>query len=267
MEPGMKPVTIETLQQIKISNEKFSCIAAYDALFARLLNQAGVDIILVGDSLGMVLQGNDSTLPVTVENMCYHVRCVAKGNSHALIIADMPFMSYSDTNSAVKTATALMQAGAHMVKLEGGQWLGNIISTLVCGGIPVCAHIGLTPQSVNTLGGYKVQGRSEIQAKQLLEDAINLEKAGAQIVLMECVPSALAAKVDATLAVPTIGIGAGPDTTGQVLVLHDMLGLNSRPARFVQNFMTNANSIQDALSRFNLAVKSREFPQPNHCFE
>jgi 3-methyl-2-oxobutanoate hydroxymethyltransferase len=263
----MKPVTIETLQQTKISNEKFSCIAAYDALFTRLLNQAGVDIILVGDSLGMVLQGNDSTIPVTVDDMCYHTRCVAKGNNTSLIIADMPFMSYADTATAVKTATALMQAGANMVKLEGGQWLSNTISTLVCGGIPVCAHIGLTPQSVNTLGGYKVQGRSKEQAEQLLEDAIALEKAGAQIVLMECVPSALAAKVDAALSIPTIGIGAGPATTGQVLVLHDMLGLNSRPARFVKNFMAESGSIQDALSRFNIAVKNGEFPQPNHCFE
>lgn len=263
----MKPVTIETLQQFKISNEKFSCIAAYDALFARLLNQAGVDIILVGDSLGMVLQGNGSTIPVTVDDMCYHTRCVAKGNNNSLIIADMPFMSYADTATAVKTATALMQAGANMVKLEGGQWLNNTISTLVCGGIPVCAHIGLTPQSVNTLGGYKVQGRSAEQAEQLMEDAIALETAGAQIVLMECVPSALAAKVDAALSIPTIGIGAGPNTTGQVLVLHDMLGLNSRPARFVKNFMTDASSIQDALHLFNAAVKNGDFPQPHHCFE
>ncbi len=263
----MKPVTIETLQQAKISNEKFSCIAAYDALFARLLNQAGVDIILVGDSLGMVLQGNDSTIPVTVDDMCYHTHCVSKGNNGSLIIADMPFMSYADTSTAVKTATALMQAGANMVKLEGGQWLSNTISTLVCGGIPVCAHIGLTPQSVNTLGGYKVQGRSAEQAEQLLEDAVALEKAGAQIVLMECVPSSLAAQVDAALSIPTIGIGAGPATTGQVLVLHDMLGLNSRPARFVKNFMAESGTIQEALSRFNIAVKNGEFPQPTHCFE
>lgn len=263
----MKPVTIDTLQQYKIGQQKFSCIAAYDAIFARLLNQAGVDTILVGDSLGMVLQGNDSTIPVTVDDMCYHVRCVAKGNSRALIIADMPFMSYADTASAVKTATALMQAGAHMVKLEGGQWLSQTISTLVCGGIPVCAHIGLTPQSVNTLGGYKVQGRSTQQAEQLLEDAIALEQAGAQIVLMECVPSLLASKVDAALSVPTIGIGAGPDTTGQVLVLHDMLGLNSRPARFVRNFMEGAGSIQQALENFDKAVKDGSFPTPAHGFE
>jgi 3-methyl-2-oxobutanoate hydroxymethyltransferase len=263
----MKIVTIETLQRTKNSNEKFSCIAAYDALFARLLNQAGVDTILVGDSLGMVLQGHNSTLPVTVDDMVYHTRCVAQGNTRSLIIADMPFMSYADTASAVKTATALMQAGANMVKLEGGKWLENTISTLVCGGIPVCAHIGLTPQSVNTLGGYKVQGRTETQADQLMSDALALEKAGAQIVLMECVPSVLAQQVDAALAIPTIGIGAGPNTTGQVLVLHDMLGLNSRPARFVKNFMENASSIQDALAQFHEAVIGGQFPQPEHCFE
>ena len=263
----MKPVTVDTLQQYKIRQEKFSCIAAYDAIFARLLNQAGIDIILVGDSLGMVLQGNDSTIPVTVDDMVYHVHCVAKGNSRALIIADMPFMSYADTASAVKNATRLMQAGAHMVKIEGGQWLAPTISTLVCGGIPVCAHIGLTPQSVNTLGGYKVQGRSEPQAEQLLQDAIALEKAGAQVVLMECVPSALACKVEAALAVPTIGIGAGPGTTGQVLVLHDMLGMNPRPARFVRNFMEGATSIQDALTTFHLSVRDGSFPAPEHGFE
>jgi 3-methyl-2-oxobutanoate hydroxymethyltransferase len=263
----MKIITIDTLQQIKIKQHKFSCVAAYDALFSRLLNQAGIDVILVGDSLGMVLQGNDSTIPVTIEDMCYHVRCVAKGNSQSLIIADMPFMSYADTASAVKNATALMQAGANMVKLEGGQWLTNTISTLVCGGIPVCAHIGLTPQSVNTIGGYKVQGRNEEQAKQLVLDAIALETAGAQLLVMECVPSAVATNVDTALAIPTIGIGAGANTTGQVLVLHDMLGLNSRPARFVRNFMEGASSIQEALSDFNTAVKDGSFPANEHCFE
>lgn len=263
----MKPVTIDTLQQFKINQEKFSCIAAYDAIFARLINQAGIDIILVGDSLGMVLQGNDSTLPVTIDDMSYHVRCVARGNSRSLIIADMPFMSYADTASAVKNATTLMQAGAHMVKMEGGQWLSQTISTLVCGGIPVCAHIGLTPQSVNTLGGYKVQGRSEQQAEQLLQDALALEKAGAQIVLMECVPSVLATRVETALSVPTIGIGAGPGTTGQVLVLHDMLGMNSRPARFVRNFMIGATSIQEALANYHIAVRDGHFPAPGHCFE
>lgn len=263
----MKPITIDTLQQRKLNKEKFSCITTYDALFARLVNQAGIDIILVGDSLGMVLQGNASTIPVTIADMVYHTQCVARGNTYSLIMADLPFMSYSDTQSAIKSATALMQAGAHMIKLEGGQWLSETISTLVCGGIPVCAHIGLTPQSVNTLGGYKVQGRSEQQATQLINDAIALEKAGAQIILMECVPAVVAAKVDAAVSVPTIGIGAGADTTAQVLVLHDMLGLNPRPARFVKNFMDGANSIQQALENYNNAVKSGQFPEAHHTFE
>lgn len=263
----MKPVNINTLQQCKLDNEKFSCIAAYDAIFSRHISQAGIDVILVGDSLGMVLQGHDSTVAVTVEDICYHTRAVARGNTGSLIIADMPFMTYSDTRTAVKTATALMQAGAHMVKMEGGQWLGNTISTLVCGGIPVCAHIGLTPQTVNTLGGYKVQGRNPQQASQMLDDAKALETAGAQIVLMECVPATLAAKIDKALAVPTIGIGAGRNTTGQVLVLHDMLGLNSRPAKFVQNFMADAASIQQALADFNSAVKSGAFPTAEHSFD
>ncbi len=265
--PSTTFTTIDTLQQYKLKGEKFSCIAAYDALFARLINQAGIDVILVGDSLGMVIQGNDSTIPVTITDMAYHTHCANNGNNSSLLISDMPFMSYSDTKTAVKSATALMQAGAHMVKLEGGQWLCETISTLVCGGIPVCAHIGLTPQSVNTLGGYKVQGRSEQQAESLINDAIALEKAGAQIVLMECVPAAVAKKVDAALSIPTIGIGAGSATTGQVLVLHDMLGLNSRPARFVRNFMQDADSIQEALELYAQAVKSGEFPQTEHTFE
>lgn len=262
----MKNITVSTLQQYKLDQEKFSCITTYDAIFARHVNQAGIDIILVGDSLGMVLQGHDSTVPVTIDDMCYHTRCVARGNSRCLIIADMPFMSYSDTASAVKNATALMQAGAHMVKLEGGPWLSHTINTLVCGGIPVCAHIGLTPQTVNTLGGYKVQGRSEQQADQLVSDAMALEQAGAQIVLMECVPAAVAARVDQAIAIPTIGIGAGPETTGQVLVVHDMLGLNPRPAKFVKNFMADADSIQQALENYHNAVKSGTFPQAEHCF-
>lgn len=263
----MKPVTINTLQQNKLDQKKFSCIAAYDAIFARAINQAGVDMILVGDSLGMVLQGHSSTVPVTVDDICYHTRAVAKGNDHAMIMSDMPFMSFADTASAVKTATALMQAGAQMVKIEGGQWLCETISTLVCGGIPVCAHIGLTPQSVNTLGGYKVQGRDEAQAQQLLEDALALEKAGAQILLMECVPNSVAATIDQALSIPTIGIGAGAATTAQVLVLHDMLGLNPRPAKFVRNFLEDADSIQQALSNYHQAVISGSFPELKHSFE
>lgn len=262
----MKTITVSTLQQIKSKQEKFSCITSYDAIFTRQVNQAGIDVILIGDSLGMVLQGHDSTIPVTVDDICYHTACVARGNNRSLIMADMPFMSYSDTQSAVQNATKIMQAGAHMVKIEGGQWLCNTISTLVCGGIPVCAHIGLTPQTVNTLGGYKVQGRNEQQARQLIEDAKALEQAGAQIVLMECVPAEVAKQVDEAISIPTIGIGAGADTTGQVLVIHDMLGLNPRPAKFVKNFLDGAASIQEALANYDSAVKSGTFPQAEHCF-
>lgn len=263
----MKPVTVATLLQKKLNNEKFSVIAAYDAIFARVINQAGIDAILVGDSLGMVLQGYDTTVPVSIEDMQYHTRCVSLGNSHSLIIADMPFMTYSSTSDAVSAARSLMQAGAHMIKMEGGQYLNNTISTLVAGGIPVCAHIGLTPQTVNTLGGYKVQGRGEAQAQHLVDEAIALEKAGAQIILMECVPPSVAKRVEAAVSVPTIGIGAGKDTTGQVLVLHDMLGLNSQPAKFVKNFMQDAESIQGALSNYHQAVISGTFPAPEHCFK
>ena len=263
----MKPVTVATLLQKKLNQEKFSVIAAYDAIFARAINQAGIDVILVGDSLGMVLQGYDSTVPVTIEDMQYHTRCVSSGNTQSLIIADMPFMTYSNTDDAVIAARSLMQAGAHMIKMEGGQYLNNTISTLVAGGIPVCAHIGLTPQTVNTLGGYKVQGRGETQAQHLIDDAIALEKAGAQIILMECVPADVARRVDEATNVPTIGIGAGKDTTGQVLVLHDMLGLNSQPAKFVKNFMLDADTIQAALSNYHQAVINREFPTEAHCFK
>lgn len=259
--------TVESLLQYKLQQEKFSCVAAYDAIFARALNQAGVDAILVGDSLGMVLQGHDSTIPVTVSDIAYHTQCVSRGNTEALIIADMPFMSYSDTAKTVENATKLMQAGAHMVKMEGGSWLSNSIETLVAGGVPVCAHIGLTPQTVNTLGGYKVQGRSEEQQKALISDAIALEKAGAQLLVMECVPEAVAKAVDEAVQIPTIGIGAGKYTTGQVLVLHDLLGLNSRPAKFVHNFMEGAASIQEAISAFDQAVKQGTFPTQAHTFK
>ena len=262
----MKPVTVATLLQKKMSQEKFSMVAAYDAIFARAINQADIDIILVGDSLGMVLQGKESTVPVTINDMAYHTDCVAKGNSRSLIIADMPFMTYTSTEDAVINARQLMQAGGHMVKMEGGQHLANTVRTLVAAGVPVCAHIGLTPQTVNILGGYKVQGRNEAQIQHLIDDAIALEEAGAQIILLECVPEAAAKLVDESVSVPTIGIGAGKHTTGQVLVLHDLLGLNSQPAKFVRNFMNGASSIQEALSNYHQAVITSEFPAAEHCF-
>lgn len=264
----MKNVTLHTLAQLKQAGEKFTCLTAYDATFAHLLNEAGVEVILVGDSLGMVLQGKDSTLPVTVEDMAYHTACVKAGNSHSLIMADLPFMSYATIEQAMDSAAALMQAGAHLVKVEGGTWLADTVSALTERGIPVCAHLGLTPQSVNTLGGYKVQGREEDSAVRLLQDARALEQAGAGLLLLECVPTALAKQVTDNATVPVIGIGAGVDTDGQVLVLHDMLGITpGRRPRFVKNFMTEADSIQAALSAYVSAVKAGVFPAAEHGFE
>lgn len=263
----MRAVNINTLFEKKQANEKFTCLTAYDASFARLLSEAGVDTILVGDSLGMVLQGHDSTLPVSMSDMQYHTRCVAKGNERALIIADMPFMSYSDELSAMNNAASLMQAGAQMVKLEGGQWLLPTIAKLVERGIPVCGHLGLTPQSVHTLGGYKVQGRLAEQAKQILEDAKQLQEAGAQLLVMECVPRDLGAQLSKALHIPVIGIGAGPDTDAQVLVLHDMLGLNPHPARFVKNFMAEHGSIEAAIQAYIKEVCQQTFPADEHCFK
>lgn len=263
----MRPITINTLNEKKQAGEKFTCLTAYDATFAQLLSEAGVDTILVGDSLGMVLQGHDSTLPVSIADMQYHTRCVTKGNQGALIIADMPFMSYADELSAMKNAASLMQAGAQMVKLEGGQWLAPTIAKLVARGIPVCGHLGLTPQSVHTLGGYKVQGRIAEQAMQIIEDAKQLQKAGAQLLVMECIPRELGAQLSKILDIPVIGIGAGPETDAQVLVLHDMLGLNPQPARFVKNFMTGQSSIEAAIKAYIEAVSQQTFPAEEHCFK
>ncbi|MCG8612778.1 MAG: 3-methyl-2-oxobutanoate hydroxymethyltransferase, partial [Pseudomonadales bacterium] len=215
--------TIQTLHKLKTEHEKFSCLTAYDATFAHAVSTNGVDVILVGDSLGMVLQGEDSTLPVTMEDMIYHVQCVKNGNQGSLIMADMPFMSYATPEAAMANAAELMQAGAHMVKLEGGDWLCETIALLSERGIPVCGHLGLTPQWVNKFGGYKVQGRKDAQAEQILEHAQAMVESGADLILVECIPTALGKKLAETLPVPVIGIGAGPNTDAQVLVIHDML--------------------------------------------
>lgn len=263
----MKNINLHTLSQMKSEGKKFSCLTAYDATFAQLVSEAGVEVILVGDSLGMVLQGNDSTLPVSLEEMAYHTACVKKGNQGAFIMADLPFMSYSTPEQAMDSAAALMQAGAHIVKLEGAAWLADSISLLSERGVPVCAHLGLTPQTVNVLGGYRVQGRGEA-AEQLLEDAKALEQAGAAMLLLECVPAELAKAVTEAVSVPVIGIGAGADTDAQVLVLHDMLGVTSgRKPRFVKNFLAETDSIQAAVSAYVEAVHSQTFPQPENWFE
>ncbi|SFM02854.1 3-methyl-2-oxobutanoate hydroxymethyltransferase [Marinobacter zhejiangensis] len=261
-------VTINTLRDYKQKGEAFAVLTAYDATFAHAVSEAGVDVILIGDSLGMVLQGHDSTLPVTMEQMAYHVRSVAAGNKGALVMADMPFMSYGTTESALLNAAELMRAGAHMVKLEGTDWMADTISALSQRGIPVCAHLGLTPQFVNKFGGYKVQGRDEKAAEQMIEHACMLERAGADVILLECVPAPLAARITQAVKAPVIGIGAGADTDGQVLVLHDMLGITpGRKPRFVKNFLAESSSIQSALEAYVNAVRQRQFPGEEHTFE
>ncbi len=263
----MKSITVNTLLSYKSEGKKFSCLTAYDATFARLISLAGVETILVGDSLGMVLQGHDSTLPVSSNDIAYHTAAVSKGNQGSLIIADMPFMSYAETNQALLNARQLMQAGAHMIKMEGGEWLAETINKLVRCGIPVCGHLGLTPQSVNTLGGYKVQGRAAQSAQQIEKDALVLQNAGAQLLVLECVPRQLAKTITENVDIPVIGIGAGPDTNAQVLVLHDMLGLNPKPARFVKDFMAENHSIPKALQAYSDEVQQGVFPGDAHCFE
>ena len=262
----MADVTLTTLRTLKQNGEKIVMLTSYDATFAAAACAAGVEVLLVGDSLGNVLQGHDSTLPVSVADMAYHTACVKRGNRGALILSDLPFMSYATLGQALESSAALMRAGAHMVKLEGGAWLCETVQRLAENGIPACVHLGLTPQSVNVFGGYKVQGRDEARAREMREAARALEQAGAAMLLLECVPSALAAEISRAASIPVIGIGAGVDTDGQVLVIHDMLGLNPRPAKFVRNFMAGQASIQDALAAYTQAVKSGQFPAPEHGF-
>ena len=266
-------MNLVTLQQMAQRGEKIAVLTCYDASFATLCENAGVEVLLVGDSLGMVLQGAESTLSVTLHDMQYHTRCVAKGANNAYIVSDMSFGSYQQSpEQALRNAARLMAAGAHMVKLEGGSVMRDTVRFLVERGIPVCGHLGLMPQSVHQLGGYRVQGKSEQEARQLLEDAKALAEAGASLLLLEMVPAGLAKQVTETVAIPTIGIGAGPDCAGQVLVLHDMLGIysgsrpNYKPPRFVRNFMQGAASISQAVEAYVQAVKLKEFPTAQHSF-
>ena len=264
----MPDTTVSTLLGLKQKGEKIAMLTAYDATFAQAACQAGVDVLLVGDSLGMVLQGHDSTLPVSVADMAYHTAAVKRGNQGALILSDLPFMAYATLEQTFTSCAALMQAGAHMVKLEGAAWLAEPIRQLAERGVPVCAHLGLTPQAVNVFGGYKVQGRGDAAARQLRADAMALEQAGAAMVLLECVPSELAAGISQSLKIPVIGIGAGSATDGQVLVLHDMLGLSltGRTPKFVKNFMQGQPTIQAALAAYVQAVKDVSFPAEEHGF-
>jgi 3-methyl-2-oxobutanoate hydroxymethyltransferase len=260
-------VTSIALLRLKQRGEKITCVTSYDASFTRLLEQAGVEVLLVGDSLGMVIQGHESTLPVRMADMIYHTACVARAGRSALRVVDMPFMSYSSVDRALGNAARLMRAGAQMMKLEGGREVADIVRALTEHGIPVCAHLGLTPQSVHQLGGYRVQGRDAESAQRLLEDAHLLEQSGASLLVLECIPAGLAGQASQSLRIPTIGIGAGPDCDGQVLVLYDLLGITpgKRPS-FSHNFLEDCDDIPAALSAFVAAVKAGRFPAPRHSF-
>ncbi|HMK15159.1 MAG TPA: 3-methyl-2-oxobutanoate hydroxymethyltransferase [Burkholderiales bacterium] len=261
-------ITLNTLHKMMQDGEKIAVLTSYDASFAGLLENAGVEVLLVGDSLGMVLQGHESTLPVTLAEMAYHTRCVARGSKRAFIVADLPFGTFQvSPQQTFENAAQLMAAGAHMVKLEGGEAVVESVDFLTKRGIPVCGHLGLTPQSVHQLGGYRVQGKGDRQSRRLILEAKMLEQAGAGMLVLEAVPAALAKQVTAKLAIPTIGIGAGVNCSGQVLVLHDMLDVSpGKKPKFVKNFLQGRNSVQDAVEAYVKEVKAKSFPGPEHSF-
>ena len=261
-------ITLSTLQKMAQDGNRIAMLTCYDASFAALLETAGVESLLIGDSLGNVLQGHETTLPVTLRDVVYHTECVARGSKRAFIIGDMPFGTFQlGPEDTFRNAAAIMAAGAHMVKLEGGTPVLETTEYLVTRGVPVCGHVGLTPQSVHQFGGYKVQGRGEDAAERMVEDAKLLERAGAGMIVLEAVPAALAREITESVSVPTIGIGAGVDCHGQVLVLHDMLDIYpGRKAKFVKNFMRAAGSIQGAVELYVKEVKARTFPGPEHSF-
>ena len=262
------PVNVATLRDMKRAREPIACLTAYDASFAQLVDMAGTDVVLVGDSLGMVIQGHDTTVPVTVTDMVYHCRCVARALRRAFLIVDMPFMSYTTPPQALDNAVRLMQeGGAMMVKLESGQGQVTVVEYLAQQDIPVCAHLGLKPQSVHKIGGFKVQGRAQEAARKMLDEARALEAAGADIVLLECVPNAVGEAIQAALHVPVIGIGAGPAVDGQILVIYDILGITQgRTPRFVENFMQGRDSILEGIRAYVGAVKDRSYPAEEHSF-
>lgn len=264
----MKKVTVSRLLDKKRAGEKITALTAYDASFAKLFDEQGVDVLLIGDSLGMVLQGNDDTLPVTTDDIAYHTRAVRRGTQRAFVVADMPFMSYATPEITYMNAAKIMAAGASMVKLEGGSWLAGSITGLVQRGVPVCGHLGLTPQSVHVFGGFKVQGRESEQAQHLINEAKALEQAGIQLLVLECVPSSLAKKVSEALTIPVIGIGAGKDTDGQILVMHDMLGVSANyMPKFSKNYLALTGDLRKAVSQYLEEVQSGEFPSAEHSFE
>ncbi len=265
----MSRISLSTLRRMKQEGEKISVLTAYDASFARLIEQAGVEVLLVGDSLGNVIQGRDSTVPVSVEEMVYHTRLVCNGSERAFIVADMPFLSYATPEMAIATSARLMkEGGAQMVKLEGGAVMLETVRKLTSLSIPVCAHLGLLPQSVHKVGGYKIQGRDASDAEAILADARAMDEAGADMLVLECVPQALARQISEAVSMPVIGIGAGAGTDGQVLVLYDMLGITpgKRPS-FVHNFLADTGAVEKALAAYVEQVKSGSFPSPSHSFD
>lgn len=263
----MARISVSRLAKMKTENQKITCITAYDASFASIFDQAGIQVLLIGDSLGMVLQGHESTLPVTVEDIKYHTASVSSTAENSLIIADLPYMSYSTPELAYKNAAILMRAGANMVKLEGGEWLVDTVKGLIERGTPVCGHLGLTPQSVNVLGGYKVQGRQQEQAEKLFNDARLLEQAGIQLLVLECVPVQLAEQISEALTIPVIGIGAGAKTDGQILVMHDAFGISAGFCpKFSKNFLIETGDIRRAVALYKDQVEAGTFPAAEHSF-
>ncbi|WP_416413112.1 3-methyl-2-oxobutanoate hydroxymethyltransferase [Pantoea sp. App145] len=264
----MKPTTISHLRQWKASGRKFATLTAYDFSFARLFADEGIQVLLIGDSLGMTVQGHESTLPVTVNDIAYHTTAVRRGAPQALVMADLPFMSYATPEQTFANAAQLMRAGANMVKLEGGAWLAETVKMLTERAVPVCGHLGLTPQSVNIFGGYKVQGRDEAGAERLLADALALEAAGAQLLVLECVPVALAERVTKALTIPVIGIGAGNVTDGQILVMHDAFGITGgHIPKFAKNFLAETGDIRAAIRQYIAEVEAGSYPAAEHSFQ
>ncbi|EKP0296263.1 3-methyl-2-oxobutanoate hydroxymethyltransferase [Aeromonas veronii] len=263
----MSKITTASLLKMKQEGQKFTAITAYDATFAKLFDDEGAHVLLIGDSLGMVLQGGQDTLAVNMDEMVYHTRCVARGASKALVVADMPFMSYATPEQTYQNAARLMAAGARMVKMEGGDWLCDSIRHLTRNGVPVCGHLGLTPQSVHVFGGFKVQGRDEFQAQEIYRQALELQAAGIQLLVLECVPTALAERITKALRIPVIGIGAGPATDGQILVMHDAFGVTSGYVpKFTKNFLAEAGDVRAAIRLYVQQVSEGSFPGPEHCF-
>ncbi|EPE7490083.1 3-methyl-2-oxobutanoate hydroxymethyltransferase [Cronobacter universalis] len=263
----MKPTTISQLRRLKETGKKFATITAYDFSFAKLFEEEGIGVMLVGDSLGMTVQGHDSTLPVTVDDIAYHTRAVRRGAPHCLLLTDLPFMAYATPEQAFENSAAVMRAGANMVKIEGGQWLAGTVRMLTERAVPVCGHLGLTPQSVNIFGGYKVQGRDEAAAQTLLNDALALEAAGAQLLVLECVPVALAQRITDALSIPVIGIGAGNVTDGQILVMHDAFGITGgHIPKFAKNFLAEAGDMRAAVRQYIAEVESGAYPGEEHSF-